>query len=45
MGKIVDRRAASIHADGVIACRGKLLDLLGQRVVEAQRHNVGEISS
>jgi hypothetical protein len=36
--EIVNRGAAGIHADRVIACRSELLDLLGKRIVEAQGH-------
>jgi hypothetical protein len=39
VGKVVDRRPASIHADGVIAHWRKVFHLLRQRVVEAQGHN------
>ena len=45
MGVIVNRGAAGIHADGVVARRRKLLHPLGQRVVEAQSHNEREVSS
>ena len=38
VGEVVDRGPAGVHADGVVARRRELFHLLGQRVVEAQRH-------
>ncbi len=35
---VVDGGAASVHADGIVAGGCEVLHLLGQRVVEAQRH-------
>src|ERR1019366_8727619 len=45
VGKIVHRGSAGVHADGVVARRCKFLHLLRQRVIEAQRHNNGKLSS
>jgi hypothetical protein len=43
--EIVDGWATGVHADRVVARGGKLFELLGERVVETQRHHEGEFSS
>ena len=38
--EIVYSWTASVHTDGVVACGRKLFELLGQRIVETQRHSL-----
>ena len=39
VGVVVDGGAAGVHADGVVVGGSEFLDLLRERVIEAQRHD------